>query len=57
MNVGEEDFAWHSPKLLYELETVVGEQVALGPVKMADLLTWAAMAGVNWGDRERGIHQ
>lgn len=44
----EEDFAWHSPKLVYELEVVVGEQIAIEPMKVKDILdAWAAMAGAN----------
>lgn len=46
--MAEDDFAWHSPKLVYELEAVVGEQMAMEPVKVEDLLdVWAAMAGMN----------
>lgn len=44
--MGEEDFEWHSPKLVYELEAVVGEQMAMELVKVEGLLdAWAAMAG------------
>lgn len=44
----EDDFAWHSPELVYDLGAVVGEQMAMVPVKVEDLLdAWEAMAGVN----------
>ena len=44
----KEDFAWHSPKLVYELGAVVGEQMAMEPMKVEDILdAWGAMDGVN----------
>lgn len=40
--------AWHSPKLVYEWGAVVGEQMAMEPMKVEDILeAWAAMAGAN----------
>lgn len=33
----EDDFAWHSPKLVYEVGAVVGGQMAMEPVKVEDL--------------------
>lgn len=48
VNVEEEDFKWHFLKLVYELGAAVGQQTAMEPVKMEDLLdAWGAMAGMN----------
>lgn len=39
----QEDFAWCSPKLVYELGAVVGEQMATEPMRVEYILdAWAA---------------
>lgn len=51
-----EDFELNSSKLVYELEAAVREQMSMELVEVEGLLdTGAAMAGVNWGNRERNL--